>query len=101
VCSHEVPDLRLPGATHQIAQERLIVVNGVDQGAESLGQRQRLAARTAAGVDTATELLPPEEAQDVEGVGVAARAELSHAAEEQADWIGGAHVLLDCLMPQG
>ena len=33
----------------------------------------------------------------MEGVSVAAWAELFHSAEEQSDWIGGVHVLLDHL----
>jgi hypothetical protein len=97
---HQVPDFRLPGAQEQVAQERRVGINSVDRDAEFPGERQRLAARTAAGIDDDAKRLFREEAQDVQGVGVTARAELFHAAEEQADRIGVVHVRLDCLVPQ-
>src|SRR5262249_33999770 len=93
MCPYQLLDLRLPRAPHQVAQERLMGINRVNQSAELLGKRQRLTARTAAGIDDNTKLPFRKQAQDMQGVGVAARAELFHAVEEQADWIGSVHAI--------
>ncbi len=60
---------------------------------ELLRKRQRLTTRPATGIDDETKLLFWKEAQDMQGMGVAAWAELFHPAEEEADWIGHVHGL--------
>src|SRR5262249_4998306 len=96
---HKLLDSRLPGAPHQVVQERFIGINGVNQSAELLRQRQRLTTRTATGIDNDTEPRFGKKAQGVQGMGVVPRPELFRTAEEQADWIVGAHVVLDRLLP--
>src|SRR5262249_5930049 len=98
---HQLLDLCLPGAPHQVVQERLIGINAVNRRAQFLRKRDRLTARTATGIDDDTKLLFREQAQDVQGMGVAAGAELFHPAEEQTNRVVGVHVLLGCLAPQG
>src|SRR5262245_54180508 len=92
---HKLLDPRLPGAPHQVVQERLVGINGVDHSAEFLRKRNRLTTRTATSIDDDTKLLFRKQAQDMQSMGVAAWAELFHAAEEQVDWIVGVHVLPD------
>jgi hypothetical protein len=63
----------------------------VNQSTQPLNKRDRLATRTATGIDDEVELLFWKKAQDMQGMVVAAWAELFHAAEEQADRIVGVH----------
>ena len=68
----------------------------MNQSAEFLRKHHRLTTRSATGIDDDTKLLFWKKAQNMPGMGVAAWAELFHAAEEQADWIVDVHVLPDC-----
>src|SRR5262245_30962745 len=96
---HKLLDLRRSGAPHQVVQERLVGIHRVNASAEFPRERQRLATRTATGIDDDTKRLSRKKAQDMQSMDVATWAEHFHPAEEQADWIGYAHVLLDDLVP--
>jgi hypothetical protein len=62
--------------------------------AEFLRQRERLAARAATGIDDDPKLLCRKTAQDQQGMGVVARAELFRTIEQQSERVVGIHVLV-------
>lgn len=80
-----------PSASPQLFEKRLVRVDGLDGDAERFGQGQRLSARAAACVNDQVEMLLRKAAQDLQGVGVAARAEFSQAAEKEFNGIGSRH----------
>ena len=69
-----------------------MAIDRVDARAELLRQDQGLAARAAPRVHDDVEAPGRQETQHVAGLGVAARAELCHPAEEQIDRIVRRHL---------
>jgi hypothetical protein len=78
---HELLDVGFFSPPNEVVQKRLIGIDGVNQGAELLRQRYRLASSSATDVDDDSELLPRKKSKDVQCIGVAAWAEFLHTTE--------------------